>query len=335
MTGSGEGILIINAGSSSVRYRLYVSDEIILDHRIDLFQKKLTYEQAGSMILHQIPKTVIIKKIAHRVVHGSGFKDHVVITPSVLKKLQESVELSPLHMPPALALVRFFSRLNVKQIACFDTVFHETMPSVAKLYAIPMSLTKKYDIRRYGFHGLAHQYMTDVAQKKYHASKIITCQLGNGISIAAVKSGKSIDTSMGFTPLEGVMMGTRSGSIDPELVAYLCKKEKRSVDQIISMLNKESGLKGIAGDADVQNLSRRKDPSARLALDMLCYQIRKQIGAYAAVLNGDAVIIFGGGIARNRKIVQRIMTGLKFLKAKVLVVDTDEQGIMYDISKRF
>jgi acetate kinase len=328
MTGSGS--LIINAGSSSVKYRLYLGNKIVLDDVVDLFQKKLTYEQAGSLILQKIPKTVVVKKIAHRVVYGSGFKDHVIITSAILKKLQESVELSPLHMPPEIALIRFFSRkTNAKQIACFDTVFHETMPMTAKLYDIPMKLTKKYHIRRYGFHGLAHQYMAHLA----HAPRVITCQLGNGVSITAVKNGKSIDTSMGFTPLEGVMMGTRSGSIDPALVAYLCKKEKKSVEQIVSMLNKESGLKGIAGDADVRDLERRKDTNARLALDMLCYQIKKQIGAYIAALGGVDVIVFGGGMSRDKKIVKRILSGISV--RKVLVVDTDEQGIMYDISKRF
>ncbi|HME86942.1 MAG TPA: acetate kinase, partial [Candidatus Nanoarchaeia archaeon] len=219
-------------------------------------------------------------------------------------------------------------------IACFDTVFHETMPDIAKIYPIPSQISKKYSIERYGFHGLAHQYMMQKVLKKYNAKKIITCQLGNGISISAIRNGKCIDTSMGFTPLEGVMMGTRSGSIDPSLVAFISKKERITSERVIELLNKESGLKGIAGESDVRELLKRKDASAKLAIDMLCYQIRKQIGAYIMALDGLDVLVLGGGLAKNPDIVSKILQNECMADVKHMIVNTDEQAVMFEISKK-
>jgi len=329
MAGLGN-VLVINSGSSSVKYRFYEGEKAVIDGTLDLFKEDIDYSKATEIILKKL-KNKKIDKIAHRVVYSGQYTNHVVITDSVIKNLKQTFDLDPMHMPAAVALIELFSKLNVKQIACFDTVFHETMPPVAKYYAIPWKLTQKYDIKRYGFHGLSHQFLMQQGRK--FGSKIITCHLGNGISLCAIKDGECIDTSMGFTPLEGIMMGTRSGSIDPSLVAFISKKEKISADKVVEILNKESGLKGIAGDADVRNLLKRKDVSAKLALDMLCYQIRKQIGAYTMALDGLDVIVFGGGISNSKEFIKRIMQNECMKDIKSVVVNTDEEKIMYEISQ--
>lgn len=350
MLGAGE-VLVVNPGSATVKFRLYSGNKIILDGMIDGIGKDAwisvkfhdaevqgtkrisSYKDAAEFILHFIADTirdVRIKKIAYRIVHGGEFKDHMVINSAVLAKLRKISSLAPLHNPPALEMMEYMMKnVKAKHIACFDTAFHRTMPDVSKIYAIPMKLTKKYHIQRYGFHGLAHQYMAEKA-KRY--SRVITCQLGNGVSITAVKNGKSIDTSMGFTPLEGLVMGTRSGNVDPALVAYLSKKEKKNVQEIINILEKESGLKGLAGDNDVRNLLKRKDRLAKLALDIFVYNVRKYIGAYTAVLGKVDCIVLGGGISRSPELRKRILQGFK---TKNIVVDTDEQEMMFKITKDF
>jgi acetate kinase len=289
------------------------------------------YSSGARRILSLIPENITVNKVAYRVVHGGDIKSHTLITNKVLRKIKKVSSLAPLHNLPFLEIFRVLKQKieNAKHIACFDTAFHRTMPEVAKIYAIPMKLTKKYDIQRYGFHGLAHEYMAKKARKY---SKVITCQLGNGVSITAVKNGKSIDTSMGFTPLEGLEMGTRSGSIDPALVAFLAEKERKNAKEIVKILERESGLKGIAGDSDVRNLLKRKDRLVKLALDIFVYGVRKYIGAYTQILNGLDCIVLGGGISKSPVMRKRILQGIK---AKVVVVDTDEQEIMHNISKRF
>jgi acetate kinase len=353
---NSSGVLVINAGSATVKFRLYSENNTVLDGIIDGIGNKSkisvhvqgtvleghtrirSYDEAAHFILDFIDKSfkqTMIRKIAYRVVHGGELKDHAVITPHVLKYLYSVAHLAPLHMPPALSIIKeCMKRLkNVKHIACFDTAFHRTIPSVAKYYAIPWKLTKKYGIQRYGFHGLAHEYMLKTTEKRFgKLSRVITCQLGNGDSITAIKNGKSIDTSMGFTPLEGLEMGTRSGNIDPALVAFLADKERKSAGEIVKILENQSGLKGIAGDNDVRHLLKRKDAKAKLALDIFVYDVRKYIGAYAAVLGGVDCIVLGGGIAQSDVLRKRILSGFK---AKSLVVETDEQEIMFYISKRF
>ena len=316
--------LIINPGSSNVKFRLYVGDKIVFDEIIEGNNALI-----ADRIVNKI-KNYKVDKVAYRVVHGGDIKNHALITNKVLNQIKKVSSLAPLHNLPFLRIFEVIKKKipAAKHIACFDTAFHRTMPDYARIYAIPEKFTKKYKIQRYGFHGLAHQYMAEIANK----SGVITCQLGNGISITAVKNGKSLDTSMGFTPLEGCVMGTRSGNIDPSLVAYLAKKEGKSADEIVKMLDNKSGLKGIANENDVRKLLKRKDARAKLALDILIYNIRKQIGAYTAVLGKVDLIVLGGGIAQSKKIVDKILSGFK---TKHLIVETDEQEVMFRISKRF
>ena len=314
--------LIINPGSSNVKFRLYVGDKVVIDEILEGNDASVT-----AKIINKV-KNYKIDKVVYRVVHGGEIREHCIINGKVLNQIKNVSSLAPLHNLPFLIIFEILNkRIKAKHIVCFDTVFHRTIPYVSRVYAIPSRLSSKYKIQRYGFHGLAHQYMAGKGK-----GNLITCQLGNGISITAVKNEKSIDTSMGFTPLEGVVMGTRSGNIDPSLVAYLAKKEGKSADEIVKILNNESGLKGIAGESDVRKLLKRKDAKAKLALDILVYNIRKQIGAYIAVLGKVDLIVLGGGIARSKKIVKRIMSGFKM---RHLVVETDEQEIMFNISKRF
>ncbi len=317
--------LIINTGSSTIKYRVYSNDKIILDGIIDNIKD---YSEAAKKILSKI--NVKIDKVAYRVVYGIDYKNHVIINNEVLSKLKKTSSLAPVHMPNEIEVIEFFMKhIKAKHIACFDNIFFKDMPEVSKVYAIPERFTKKYNIQRYGFHGLAHQYMVGKAK-----GKVITCQLGNGASISAIKNGKPIDTSMGFTPLEGLVMGTRSGDIDPAIVSYLSKKENISAEKVIEILNKSSGLKGISGESDVRNLLKRKDKKARLALDLFIHSIKKFIGAYAAILGGVDYIIFGGGISHSKEIINRILKDLPF-KPKIIILETDEQKVMHDISKIF
>ena len=320
--------LIINPGSSNVKFSLYENDSVYMKGKIEFDNKIIN--AVGKSILNKIKKFGVkkIDKIAYRVVYSGKYKEHCTINSNVLNELRKTTELSPNHMPQTMKLIEFFMK-NTKaaHIACFDTVFHNSMPEISKIYAIPLKLTERYDIQRFGFHGLAHQAMSE----KVGASKVITCQLGNGVSVSAIKNGRCIDTSMGFTPLEGLMMGTRSGNIDPALIEYLCRKEKKNVSEMIKMLQKESGLKGIAGESDMMVLLKRKDYRAKLAVDMFCYAVKKQIGAYIAALNGVDCIVFGGGISSNPSIIAKIMQGIK---AKHIVYDADEQEVMLRISRR-
>src|SRR3989344_2173061 len=254
MTGNGNSTLIINAGSSSVKFRLYLDSLIVVDGVVDAIGKQArlsfvknkkyqetqgikvqarNYTEAANEIIHLLENIVAlenIKYVVHRVVHGGSYSE-----------------------PQSMTLIRFFMRaLKARHIACFDTMFHAKMPTVANTYAIPHTLIQKYRIRRYGFHGLSHASLLDVAErktgKKYQ--RVITCQLGNGISLCAIRNGKSVDTTMGFTPLEGLPMGTRSGSIDPAIIPFLCSHEKKTPRQVLSLLEHESGLKALSGFSD-------------------------------------------------------------------------------------
>ena len=327
--------LVINPGSSNVKFSLYENNSVYLKGKIELDGrtdiKNKSVNNAGKLILARIKKfgKQKIDKIAYRVVYSGKYKEHCMINSEVLNNLRKTVELDPNHMPQTIKLIEFFmKKTKAKHIACFDTVFYNSMPESSKIYAIPSGLTKKYGIKRYGFHGLAHQEMS----RKAKASKVITCQLGNGVSVSAVKNGKCIDTSMGFTPLEGLMMGTRSGNIDPALIEFLCKKEKKTVSEITKILQKESGLKGIAGESDMRILLKRKNRKSRLAVDMFCYAVKKQIGAYIAALNGVDCVVLGGGISHNPEIVKKIMDEIN---SRYIVYDADEQEEMLEISKDF
>ncbi|MBM4028024.1 MAG: acetate kinase [Planctomycetes bacterium] len=331
-------VLVINAGSSSVKYYLYrmPQAEVLAKGSVERVGEKVSklahsfgdrtwtsdvsapgVEEAVHFVLDTLVRDDVgvlddiaeIGAVGHRVVHGGEeFTGSVVIDDRVIASIEKYADLAPLHNPPNLAGIRAAgARLpGVTQVACFDTAFHTTIPQVAYLYGLPYQLYEKYRIRRYGFHGISHRYVARRAaalmgRGKYEVN-VITCHLGNGCSITAVKEGRSVDTSMGFTPLEGVPMGTRSGDLDPAILFYLADKGY-SPQSLKTLCNKESGLLGISGlSNDIRNLlqlSAEGRERATLALDVFCYRIRKYIGAYAAVLEPLDAIAFTGGIGEN------------------------------------
>ncbi len=336
-------ILVINCGSSSAKYQLF-----------DISRRKLlakgAIERIGSPVcqnhyiaIERIVKTLgsaAIAGIGHRVVHGQEeFKESALITPKVLRSLEKSSELAPLHNPPSIAGIKACADLlkEIPQVAVFDTSFHHTLPPRAFLYGLPYGLYAKYRIRRYGFHGTSHRFVANKAagclKRPLKRLKLITCHLGNGCSMTAVMGGKSIDTSMGFTPLEGLVMGTRSGDIDAAAVLYLMKKERLSINKMNDLLNKRSGLLGISGlSNDMRDLRRaasKGDRRARLAIDIFVYRIKKYIGAYHAAMAGLDAVIFTAGIGENHPwLVKRIERGMGAVvgkKVKFLVIPTNEE----------
>jgi acetate kinase len=261
--------------------------------------------------------------IGHRVVHGGGrFIEPTLIDDNVIKAIEDFSSLAPLHNEPSLITIKAMrKRVNpaIPMVAVFDTAFHHSMPERAWRYAIPQELADRHGIRRYGFHGLAHRYMSEryaaIAGVPSKSLKLITLQLGNGCSAAAIEGGRPIDTSMGFTPLEGLVMGTRSGDIDPSLINYIARCEKIGSDQVEGLLNNKSGLLGLSGKwRDMRELLRDEkdgDAAAALAIDIFCYRARKYIGAYLATLGGADAVIFGGGIGENAPSVRaRILSGM-------------------------
>lgn len=347
-------ILILNVGSATIKYAVFENHKLLfegIEERVKDFESGL---KNITSILKK--KNIEIKVIAHRVVHGGAIKESKIINKDLIKNLKKLEELAPLHQTPEIKVIELCGKFfpKTKQMAVFDTAFHSTMPQKAFLYGIPYSFYKK-GIKRYGFHGISCEYITKKAQKilNNRAKKMIICHLGNGCSITAVKDGKSIGNSMGFTPLEGVVMGTRCGSIDPSIVLYLMKHEKLTINQISELLNKKSGLLGISGIGnDVRDLIKSKSLRAKLALDVFCYHIIKAIGAYIASLNGADAIIFTGGIGENAWYLRsEILKNFSYLgleiddeknkknsliisspesKVKVLVMHTDEKEVMID-----
>jgi len=331
-------VLVVNCGSSSIKYKLFempdenpvakgVVDRIgkatskithtVGDKKIELTEAIKNHDAGLKRVLEMLSdkKTGVIsdisaiKAVGHRVVHGGEkFTGSVLITDTVRKAIEENADLAPLHNPPNLAGIDAASRLLPKavQVAAFDTAFHQTIPEVAYLYAIPHEFYEKFRIRKYGFHGTSHRYVARRGAQLMGIEKdsinAITCHLGNGCSITAVENGKSVDTSMGFTPLEGLIMGTRSGDIDPAIIFYLAKKGMTAED-INEMLNKQSGLLGVSGVSNdlrsIQKEVKIGNKKAQLAVDMFCYKIRKYIGAYSAVLGKVDVLVFTGGIGEN------------------------------------
>lgn len=348
-------VLVINCGSSSIKYQLINTDEKEtlckgLVERIGAVTSIIRQEWKGEKVIKKslaldnhasALKTIMelllkaendalqslseIEAVGHRVVHGGEtFKDSVLIDDFVEEAIQEAFDIAPLHNPPNLQGIRAAKAHlpNVPHVAVFDTAFHQTLPTEAFLYGIPNRLYRRYKIRRYGFHGTSHYYVS----RKYYkmtgtpkkGSKLITCHLGNGASITAIKDGKSIDTSMGFTPLEGLLMGTRSGDIDPSILFYLIEKEELSLSNVHALLNKHSGLLGLSGyAADMRDLiSEAEDGDRRSqeAIDVFCYRAKKYIGSYAAALNGVDGIIFTGGIGENSPYIrQKIVENLEYL----------------------
>lgn len=333
-------ILVINCGSSSLKYQLFnMKDESVLAkglvERIGIEGSVLTQKVEGRedyVIVKELKdhndaiklvlEALISKKfgvltnmdeisaVGHRVVHGGEkYSTSVLIDDSVMEALRDYIKLAPLHNPPNIIGIEACKKLmpDVPMVAVFDTAFHQTMPEVAYLYGLPYELYKNHGIRKYGFHGTSHKYVSGKAaeflNKDIKDLKIITCHLGNGSSIAAIKNGNSIDTSMGFTPLEGLIMGTRSGNIDPAIVTYLIKELNYSVKQIDDLLNKESGVLGISGVSsdfrDLDAASNKGNKRATLALEMFRYNVKKYIGAYTAIMGGIDCLVFTAGLGEN------------------------------------
>ena len=352
-------ILVLNCGSSSVKYKLLdmTSKEVLGSGGVEKIGMKGSFlkhtKQNGEKVIlegevleHQLAIEYIlgvltsekhgciknmeeIDAVGHRVVHGGEkFNSSVVITDEVIRNIEACIEIAPLHNPPNLAGIFAISDLlpQIPQVAVFDTAFHQTMPEHANMYGIPYTLYKKYGIRRYGFHGTSHRYVSRRACEflglDYNKTKIITAHIGNGGSITAIENGKSVDTSMGFTPVEGLMMGTRSGDVDLGVVTYLMEKEMISTSAATTLFNKHSGVLGVSGISsdmrDIEKAISEGNQRAKLALGMYEYRIKKYIGSYAAVLNGFDVLVFTGGVGENQTVTrERICNGLSYLGIEI------------------
>ena len=360
-------VLVINCGSSSLKYQLIDSDSeavlakglcerIGIDGRL-VYQKAggekeiteaamPTHKEAIQMVLHALTneKTGAIKSleevnaIGHRVVHGGEkFAASAVITDEMIKAVEECNDLAPLHNPANLIGIRVCAELmpHVPQVGVFDTAFHQTMPPKAYLYGLPLEYYKKYKIRRYGFHGTSHSYVSKHAVRFLGLdpdnSKVIVCHLGNGSSISAVQNGKCIDTTMGLTPLEGVIMGTRSGSIDPAIVEFIAKKENLDIAGVMNVLNKKSGLLGLSGISsdmrDLEDAAAEGNEDAKNAREALAYGIAKYVGGYVAAMNGVDAIIFTAGIGENDNLVREdICSYFKYLGVTIDLEANKKRG---------
>ncbi len=383
-------ILVINCGSSSLKYQLMDMDnERVLAkglaERIGIEGSVLTHksEEMESVVIkrdmknhkvaleilmnaltdekHGVIKTMDeISAVGHRVVHaGEKFASSVLITEDVMNALKECIDIAPLHNPPNIMGIEACKEIlpDVPMVGVFDTAFHQTMPKEAYIYPIPYEYYEKYKIRKYGFHGTSHKYVglraASILNKPINDLKIITCHLGNGASITAIKEGISIDTSMGFTPLEGLAMGTRCGSIDPAILTFLMEKEELNSQEINNILNKKSGVLGVSGVSndfrDIEEAAQKGNKRAQLALDIFNYRVRTTIGSYVAAMNGVDAIVFTAGLGENSATNRKdICDKLQFLglsidddknnirgketiistedsKVKVLVIPTDEE----------
>lgn len=342
-------ILVINCGSSSLKFQLInsESEEVIakgLCERIAIEGSRMVYTPKGGekqitvapmsdhtaaiqMVLAALTdeKTGVVKElgeigaVGHRIVHGGErFASSTVITEEVLKAIEECNDLAPLHNPANLIGIRACQQLmkDTPMVAVFDTAFHQTMPEEAYLYGLPYRYYEDYKIRRYGFHGTSHSYVSKKAAEllgqDYESLKLIVCHLGNGASVSAVKNGKCVDTSMGLTPLEGLIMGTRSGDLDPAIVEFICNKENKDVHEVLNILNKESGIYGLSEDysSDFRDLEEGyvedKENCIR-AVDAFCYRVAKYVGAYVAAMNGVDAICFTAGVGENSGFVRSLI----------------------------
>ncbi len=369
-------VLVINAGSSSLKYQLIDMDThgVVakgLCERIGIDGSKLTHKNtekksetvfekpmkdhsdAIAMVIDALvsPECGVIKSmdeigaVGHRVVHGAEtFADSCVIDDKVMDALRACVPLAPLHNPANIIGIEACAKImpNTKQVGVFDTAFHQTMPEEAYMYALPYEMYKEHRIRKYGFHGTSHKFVSAEAAKflgkPAEDLKIITCHLGNGSSVSAVKNGKCVDTSMGFTPLDGVVMGTRCGSIDPAVVTYLVNNCGMTAAEVDSLMNKKSGVFGVSGvSSDFRDLSAAAEEGnkrAELALKMFTYSVKKLIGAYAAAMGGVDAVVFTGGIGENDGPNRKAITeGLEFMGIAVDDAKNTVRGQLADISK--
>ena len=352
-------VLVLNSGSSSIKYQFFDTEKKValakgLVDRIGMAGAVLSHQRydgdnikiAGEILDHQIAVEYVlgvmlsknhgviddkkdIEAVGHRVVHGGEtFSCSVFITDEVVKFFHDNIELAPLHNPPNIKGIQACQRIlpDVPQCGVFDTAFHSHMPPKSYLYGIPYELYKKYKIRRYGFHGTSHLYVSQRAasmlNKDIKDLKIITAHLGNGCSMAAVKNGQSMDTTMGFTPLEGLLMGTRSGDLDPSLILFIMGKEGLTVGEANTLLNKHSGLIGISGESsdmrEILTAVKDNQQRSKWAFEIFCYRIKKYVGAYAAAMGGLDALVFTGGIGENSKeIREEVCKEMEFLGIQI------------------
>lgn len=356
-------ILVINCGSSSLKYQLINSDsESVLAkgicERIKLPTGEMSHQTTGKDKVkletpipdHSVAVKLVLDKlldpevgaissldeinaIGHRVVHGGEkFASSAVITDEVFAAIEECNDLAPLHNPANLIGIKACQELmsNLPQVAVFDTAFHQTMPAEAYIYGIPYEYYEKYKVRRYGFHGTSHSFVSkrcaEILGKNIEDTKIIVCHLGGGASITAVKGGKSIDTTMGLTPLEGITMGTRSGNIDPAIMEFIAKKEEKSIDEIMDILNKKSGVMGISGvSSDFRDINKgiaEGHTRCDIAMNVFCYQAAKFIGGYIAAMNGVDAIVFTAGVGENDVVVRKLTMD----RFKYMGIEIDEEA---------
>ncbi|MDD2614636.1 MAG: acetate kinase [Methanosarcina sp.] len=367
-------VLVINAGSSSLKYQLIdmsnesplavglcerigIDNSIItqkrfdgkkLEKQVDLPTHKIALEEVVKALTDSefgvIKDMAEINAVGHRVVHGGErFTSSALIDEGVEQAIKDCFDLAPLHNPPNMMGIEACAEImpGTPMVAVFDTAFHQTIPQYAYMYALPYDLYEKYGVRKYGFHGTSHMYVSyraaDMLGKPIEDTKIITCHLGNGSSITAVKGGKSVETTMGFTPLEGVAMGTRCGSIDPAVIPFVMEKEGLSSREVDTLMNKKSGVLGVSGISndfrDLDEAATHGNERAELALEVFTYKIRKVIGEYSAVLNGPDAIVFTAGIGENSaSIRKRILTGLDNLGIEVDEEKNKIRGQEVDIS---
>ncbi len=367
-------ILVINTGSSSLKYQLIDmeneavlakglcdrigidnsfikhtktgSDTIVVD--IDMTNHRAAIKQVMGVLTDEkngvISDMSEIAAVGHRIVHGGErFHDSVIIDEDVMDAIRECIELAPLHNPPNIIGIEACQHImpDTPMVAVFDTAFHQTLPQYAYLYALPYEMYEKHGIRKYGFHGTSHKYVAQRAAamlgKPLEELKLITCHLGNGASVCAVEYGKSVETSMGFTPLDGLAMGTRSGTVDPAVVKFLMENEKMTPREIDEYLNKKSGVLGISGvSSDFRDLEEAFDNGngrARLAIKIFCYRVKQYIGSYAAVMNGLDAVVFTAGIGENNPLVREIiMENLDFLGLGIDPEKNKVRGQEMDIS---
>lgn len=345
-------ILVINAGSSSIKYQLLdMQNESVLAkglvEKIGLNDSVLTHKANGEKLVinqaikdHSQGMELVLKALVdakygvikdlseidafgHRVLHGGEkYKTPVLVTEEVCEDIIKLTPLGPLHMPANLLGIRACQKVmpNTPNVALFDTAFHSTMPSYAYMYALPYEYYQNYGVRKYGFHGMSHQFIASEVERLEGKKnlRVISCHIGNGASVCAIKDGKCVDTSMGLTPLQGLIMGTRSGDCDPAVVEFICKNAGQTVEEVNTILNKKSGLLGVSGISsdmrDVESAAEKGDERAQLVLDMYFYRIKQYIGSYAATLNGVDVIVFTAGCGENDDMMrEKVMENLDYL----------------------
>lgn len=359
-------IFVLNCGSSSIKYQLieneskkvlargtlerigmdgsFLKHYSVYDYAVELKKPAYNHSEGIQLILKALVDNKIgvikdlteISAFGHRVVHGGeAFQEATIITKNVIDDIKKCIPMAPLHNPANLAGITACMGLmpSVPHVAVFDTAFHQRMPAKAYLYGLPYELYIKYGLRKYGFHGISHQYVTEAAAKYLGKSlenlRLISCHLGNGASIAAVKGGKSIDTSMGFTPLEGLVMGTRCGEVDPAIIPFIMDREDMTGKQVYQYLNNKAGVLGISGlSSDFRDLEKAAecgDERAQLAMDIFSYRVKKYIGSYAVAMGGVDAVIFTAGLGENSPLIRKsICSGLEFLGAHL---DTEKNNL--------